>query len=127
MKNFLLLLAILTFPSMTVARDFNRDTVDYRNIKEGPEAPIETKSPNYPVFMSVQGLNIIIENRLPKSVEINGWMFDSSNCDVDLPKGMFRLPAHGRFIAFIGHCPVGSMKWGYLNVGNKTKRFNLIK
>ena len=58
--------------------------------------------------------------------EVNGWMFDSSKCDVDLPKKAFRLPVKGRFITFVGHCPVGSMKWGYLNVGNKTKKFKLI-
>ena len=78
------------------------------------------------LFMSIEGLNLVIENRSTKPVEVNGWMFDSSKCDVDLPKKAFRLPVKGRFITFVGHCPVGSMKWGYLNVGNKTKKFKLI-
>ena len=126
MQKLFLLAAITLITTTTIARDFDMDTLDYRNIKEGPEAPIETKDPKYPVFMSIEGLNLVIENRSTKPVEVNGWMFDSSKCDVDLPKKAFRLPVKGRFITFVGHCPIGSMKWGYLNVGNKTKKFKLI-
>lgn len=126
MKKLFLLIAITLTTTTAIARDFNRDTLDYRNIKDGPVSPKETRDPNYPVFMSVVGMNIIIENKLNKPVEVNGWMFDSSGCDVDLPKDMFRLPAKGRFMAFIGHCPEGSMQWGYLNVGQQKKEFKLI-
>lgn len=127
MKNFFLLITIILISTSTIARDFDMDTLDYRNIKEGPESPKETRDPKYPVSMSVEGMNLVITNKLNKPVEINGWRFDASECDVDLPKKEFRLPAGGRFVTFLGHCPMGSMKWGYLNVGNQTKKFTLIK
>lgn len=119
-------MTIVLISTSTMARDFDMDTLDYRNIKEGPESPKETRDSKYPVSMSVEGMDLVITNKLARSVEVNGWRFDSRGCDVDLPKKGFRLPAGGRFVTFVGHCPNGSMKWGYLNVGNQTKKFNLL-
>lgn len=127
MKYFFLVTAFsLFFSNHAIARDFDMDTLDYKNIKDGPDSPIETKSADYPVFMSVKDLYLVIENKSNKPVEVNGYFFDSLNCDVDLPNGMFRLPVGGRFVTSIAHCSRGSMKYGYLNVGKYKKKFNLI-
>ncbi len=130
MKKFLLASAIavsaLSAVSATQAREFNNQTLDYRNIKDGPDSPIVTTDPKYPVTAYIGRYNLIIENTTNKPVEVNGWRFDVAGCDdVDLPKGGFRLPPNSYFIAPVGHCNANSMRWAWLNVGNKTKKFKL--
>lgn len=126
MKKLIAIALLTSAATMVSAKPFTDKTLDYRNIKEGPEAPIETKNPNYPVTAYLAGTRFVIENKTNKPVEVNGFMFDSYGCDdLDLPRDMFRLPAGGMFIADVGHCPNNSMRWAYLNVGKYTKKFNL--
>lgn len=126
MKKLITIALLSSAATMASAKPFNDKNLDYRNIKEGPESPIETKNPNYPVKAYLAGTRFVIENVTNKPVEVNGFMFDSAGCDdLDLPRDMFRLPAGGMFIADVGHCPMNSMRWAYLNVGKYTKKFNL--
>lgn len=128
MKKLIAIALLTSAATFAQANPFNADNLDYRNIPEGPESPIETKNPHYPVTAYLAGTRLVIENTTKESVAINGFMFDSAGCeDLDLPKDRFRLPAGGVFIADVGHCPANSMRWVYLNVGKFTKKFNLAK
>lgn len=128
MKKLITIALLTSVTTFAQANPFNADNLDYRNIPEGPESPIETKDPNYPVTAYLAGTRFVIENTTNKPVNVNGFMFDSVGCDnLDLPKDSFRLPAGGVFIADVGHCPANSMRWAYLNVGKYTKKFNLTK
>lgn len=126
MKKLITAFVLASTAATVTAKPFTAKTLDYRNIKEGPESPIETKNPNYPVVAYLAGTRLVIENKTNKPVEVNGFMYDSAGCDdLELPRDMFRLPAEGVFVADVGHCPNDSMKWVYLNVGKYTKKFNL--